>query len=510
MVDRDSNVAADDIEHPADESTSLLHVSLPYVDHEISKRDTREPYILAAIKELKWMTSSSFLTAFALLLQQVIIFIDVVSVGHIGATELAAMTLAGTCFGVIALAPSTGMMSAMETFCSNAFTASHDKTAVGFHFQRGVIAVLVHMTFAIPIMWNGERILLAINQEPRVAELSGQYLRIQTLGIVPLSIFEACKCYLQSQEIMRGGTVVLLFVVPIHVAVNYLLVRSPTYGIGFRGAAIGDVFSECLMLVGILIYIRRSRAVETWGGWDSKALSNMFEFYRLAIPAVITVCSEWICFELLNIGSSYFGTKQLAATAITINTGALAYQISNGLGYSTSPRIGNLIGDGKPRQARIACDMAVLVAVGTGTLCLLFLMLCGRWWISVYTNDPEVVRETLKLMPVFCGFIICDALNAVLNSVMRGLGRQIVGAGSFIFSYYCIAVPLGLYLGYTKNMQARGLWLSISIAVIFSSLVQFAYAYMWVNWKDEVRRCLVRLQRSRGGQDEVSNNAGNL
>ncbi|KAJ2079598.1 ethionine resistance protein [Coemansia sp. RSA 988] len=505
----DLNTRVDSIEPLADESTSLLHVPWSYVDNEISKRDTKEPYVVAAIKELKWMTSSSFLTALALLLQQLIIFIDVVSVGHIGATELAAMTLAGTCFGVIALAPSIGMMGAMETFCSNAFTASHDKTAVGFHFQRGVIAVLVHMTFAIPIMWNGERILLAINQEPRVAELSGQYLRIQTFGIVPLSIFEACKCYLQSQEIMSGGTFVLLFVIPIHVAVNYLLVRSPAYGIGFHGVAIGDVFSECLMLAGILIFIRRSRAVETWGGWDPKALRNMFEFYRLAIPSVITVCSEWVCFELLNIGSSYFGTAQLAATAITINTGVIVYQISNGLGYSTGPRIGNLIGDGKPRQARIARDMAVMVAVTTGALCLLFLMLCGRWWISVYTNDLEVIRETLKLMPVFCGFIICDAVNAVLNSVMRGLGRQIVGASSFMFSYYCIAVPLGLYLGYMKNMQAWGLWLAICIAVIFSSLVQFVYAYMWIDWKDEVRRCLVRLQHSCDAQDEVSDNVGN-
>ncbi|PIA15338.1 MATE efflux family protein [Coemansia reversa NRRL 1564] len=476
MVEAGLNAAADDIEQFANESTSLIHVSLSHVDYEISKRDTHEPYV---------------------------------SVGHIGTTEFAAMTLASVCFGITAVAPLVGMMGAMETFCSNAFTASNNKTAVGFHFQRGIIAIIIHMTFAIPILWNGERILLAINQEPIVAELSGQYLRIQTLGIVPLSLFEACKCFLQSQEIMSGGTIVLLFVVPTHVVLNYVLVRSPTYGIGFLGAAIGDVFTYCFMLAGILVYIRFTRAIETWGGWELKAFRNMHEFYRLAIPSSASIITEWICTDLLNIGSSYFGKVYLAASAITLNTAVLTYQISNGLGYSTSPRIGNLIGAGKPRQARIARDMGVLIATCIGTLCLIFFMTCGRWWISIYTSDPDVMRETLKIMPVFCGFVICDAVNGVLNSIMRGLGRQTVGAASFTFSYYCISVPLGLYLGYVKNMQVWGLWLSGCIAVVISTLIQFLYLYMWVDWKDEVRRCLVRLQRSYSEQNEVSANADN-
>ncbi|PIA15340.1 MATE efflux family protein [Coemansia reversa NRRL 1564] len=501
MANAASNVEAALIEHDSNESTSLLHVSPSQASIEIVKRDTREPYFIVAIKELKWMTSSSLLTALTLVLQQCILFIDVVSVGHLGATELSAMTLAGTCFGVLAMSPAIGMMGAMETFCSNAYTASRDKTMVGFHFQRGIIAIIVHMAFVIPIMWNGERILLAIKQEPIVAELSGQYLRTLILGIIPLSIFEACKCFLQSQEIMKGGTIVLMCAVPIHMVVNYIFVRSEAYGIGFHGAAMADVFTYCLMLAGILLYIKFSRAAETWGGWDLKAFRNMHEFYRLAIPALIILSSDCVCFELLNIGSSYFGTISLAATAITLNTAALGYQISNGLGYSTGPRIGNLIGAGKPRQARIARDMSILVAASVGSVCLLFLGLCGRWWISVYTNNSDVARETLKLMPVVCAFIICDAINAVLNSVLRGLGRQMVGAISFMFSYIFIAIPSGLYLGYKAGLEVQGLWWGICISIIFSSVVQGIYAYIIVDWKDEVKRCLIRLRRNHADEN---------
>ncbi|KAJ2078853.1 ethionine resistance protein [Coemansia sp. RSA 988] len=131
-TDTEAGVARNNL----DDSAPLLHMSPSQADIEIIKRDTRDPYFAVALKEFRWMSSSTFWTALALLLQSFIPFINAVSMGHLGATELAAMTLSTTCYGVVALAPSIGMMGAMETFCSNAYTASRDKTMVGVHFQR--------------------------------------------------------------------------------------------------------------------------------------------------------------------------------------------------------------------------------------------------------------------------------------------------------------------------------------------------------------------------------------
>ncbi|PIA19785.1 MATE efflux family protein [Coemansia reversa NRRL 1564] len=490
--------------HGTDETVSLLHVSPSQADIEISKRDTREPYFVVALGELKWMASSSFLTSLTLLLESAVLFINVVSVGHLGAAELGAMTFSTTCFATIALAPAFGIMGAMQTFCSNAYTASSDKTMVGFHLQRGIIAAFYYLVFAVPILLKGEQLLLAIGLKPEIAHLSGQYLQIQTLGVAPLILFEACKCFLQSQEIMSGGFIVISIVVPIHAISSYLLVHS-SYGIGFKGAAISTVIAYWLMFFGILIYIRYSRAVETWGGWNYKAFYNMSEFYRLAVPAAIAVSAELFSFELINIGSSYFNTNQLAATAIVVNSSIVAYQISNGLGYSTAPRIGNLIGAGKPRQACIARDMGILAAGLAGTFCLLFLTFCGGWWISVYTNDVEVIKELQIIMPIFCAFVIFDALNILLTSIVRGLGRQKLSAWCYLFNYYFVAVPLGLYLGFVRNMESAGLWWSICVAIILSTSMQFVYAYLWMDWKDEVRLCLLRLKRSTEETNEAQN-----
>ncbi|KAJ2091812.1 ethionine resistance protein [Coemansia sp. RSA 986] len=478
----------------SDESTSLLHTPLSELDIAISKHDTSETYIHAAKREAKWIASSSSLTTLTLLLEFSFNTVNVLSVGHLGAKELGAMSL-GVAFQVmLAMAPTMGYLAAMDTFCSSAYTASRDKTLVGFHFQRGIIAVCIHCIIIAPVLWNAEKIFLLLKQDPEIAHFAGLYLRIHILSMLPFALFEATKRYLQAQGIMRAATIVTLIVAPIHWINSYVFVRSSRFGIGFVGAPIINVFSNCLLLIGILLYARNSRATETWGGWKLSSFRNMWVYYRLAIPSVITQCTAWIFFELLAIGASYFGANQLAGHAIVLNAGLCIYQISNGIGYSTSPRVGNLIGAAKPRQARIAADMAALISTLIGIMGSLVILFCGSQWIPVYTNDPYVTREIAKLVPVVCILIVNDGLDAVLSSILRGLGRQKASANIFLFGFYICAIPIAIFLGYIKHLETFGLWWGMCIGVLIASSLQIIYIYLWVDWKDEVRLCLLRLK----------------
>ncbi|KAI9506356.1 mate-domain-containing protein [Coemansia spiralis] len=480
----------------SNEATPLLSVSPSETSLEILKRDTTESYIHVAKEEAKWIVTSSSLAVITLVLESSFYIVNAFSVGHLGATKLAAMTLSITCQGILAMAPTFGLLSAMDTFCSNAYTASRDKTLMGFHFQRGIIAVCAHFLLTAPILWNSEWLLLQIGQDPEIAQLSGTFLRIHVLSVLPFALFEATKRYLQAQGIMRAGTIVTMVVAPTHWVINYYLVRSPTHGLGFIGAPISNVISNSMLLIGIVTYMYNSRAMETWGGWKINAFRNMSAYYRLAIPAVITVCAEWVCFELLVIGASYFGATQMAGQAVMFTVTLLLFQFSNGLGYSISPRVGNLIGAAKPRQARVAADMAILASSSIGMAGTLLLSFFGKQYIAIYTDDPAVAREAAKLIPAACAFLVADGLNAVLSAILRGLGRQTASANIFVFGFYACAVPLGIYLGYIRHLETAGLWWGIGIGVLVSCALQTIYIYWGTDWKDEVRLCLLRLKNN--------------
>ncbi|KAJ1785084.1 hypothetical protein LPJ59_006219, partial [Coemansia sp. RSA 2399] len=76
------------------EATPLLRVSSSELDFLIAKHDTTDSYIHAAKNELKWMASSSSLTTLTLFLEYSFYTANVLAVGHLGAKELGAMTLA--------------------------------------------------------------------------------------------------------------------------------------------------------------------------------------------------------------------------------------------------------------------------------------------------------------------------------------------------------------------------------------------------------------------------------
>ncbi|KAJ2030399.1 ethionine resistance protein, partial [Coemansia sp. S3946] len=147
---------------------------------------------------------SSVPLALSSLLQSSFHFINILSLGHLGANELAAAALANMTLFMLINAPSVGLASALTTFCATAFTASPDKTLVGFHLQCGLIAVTVHFLIVLPILLNIESILLALNQDVVIASLCSKFVHAQLVGSLAWIYFECVKRFLQAQGHMKA------------------------------------------------------------------------------------------------------------------------------------------------------------------------------------------------------------------------------------------------------------------------------------------------------------------
>ncbi|KAJ1724275.1 ethionine resistance protein [Coemansia erecta] len=425
-------------------------------------------------------------------------FANFVAIGNLGAKELAATSLSYMVSGVFALAPALGFASAMDTFCSSAFTASADKTLVGLHFQRGVVAVILHMIPVSIIFLNMEWLMLLLGQDAEIAALCGQYMRICLPGVLPWALYECTKRYLQAQGIMRASTIVIMVVAPIHWLNSYLLILSPTMGLGYIGAPLNLTITFWLMFLGIWAYAMLSqKARAAWGGWTWQCLRGLGAFYHLAIPAVVTTCGEWWAFESLSLLASFFGASQLAAQAIIINIVSLSGQIPNAMGFTSTPRIGNLLGAGHARQARISSHVITVMTIVVGMATTLSFIVWRQWWGQVYSSDPDVVRTVVELMPVAGIFLTCNGLNQVFAAILRGLGRQKLGAYIIVPSFNLIGLPLGIYLAYgPMQMEVVGLWWGTCVGTVISALAQLFAIVYWTDWDHEVERCLRRLIES--------------
>ena len=113
------------------------------------------------------------------------------------------------------------------------------------------------------------------------------------------------------------------------------------------------------------------------------------------------ICFEWWAFEVLSIEASYLGNQALAAQSITLNTGALFYQVSSGVGVAVSTRVGNNLGAGKAKLAQLSAHVGIGVAAIVSLIIFFLYIYIHSWWGLVYTSDPKLI-VTLSRLHIAC------------------------------------------------------------------------------------------------------------
>ncbi|KUI58935.1 hypothetical protein VP1G_10997 [Cytospora mali] len=186
-----------------------------------------------------------------------------------------------------------------------------------------------------------------------------------------------------------------------------------------------------LMASLLALYVRYIDGYQCWGGFTMKALRNWKPMLKLAGPGVIMICSEWWAVEAMAVASSCLGTVNLAAHSIIQATANLTFQIPFSASAVVATRIGNLVGAGRSKSARISAITAIMLALALGLNNSIFLILVRNKWGFLLTRDAETVA-----------FQIADAGTIITSGILRGLGLQRTGSIISLFTYNILAIPL--------------------------------------------------------------------
>lgn len=290
-------------------------------------------------------------------------------------------------------------------------------------------------------------------------------------------------------EIMRPGTYVLLITSPLNAGLNYLFVY--TFRLGLLGAPLATGISYWLSFLLLLAYARFVRGWDCWGGWTRKAFSNLAMFSRLAALGVVHVGTEWWAFEIVALAAGRLGTIPLAAQSVIMTTDQVMNTIPFGVGVATSARVGNLLGARNARGAARAANTAAWLSMLLGALVLAVLMGVKDFYARIFNDDPDVVALTAKVMPYVALFQIADGLNGSCGGALRGMGRQHIGAAVNMVSYYCGALPLGIYLAF-HGWGLAGLWVGQCIALYLVGFLEWAIV-AFSDWDKQVRKAFERM-----------------
>ncbi|KAF8407630.1 hypothetical protein HHK36_006763 [Tetracentron sinense] len=188
-------------------------------------------------------------------------------------------------------------------------------------------------------------------------------------------------------------------------------------------------------------------------------------------------------------GSSSSRTSMpMASERVTsLNTCALSFNISFGLGSSGSTRVSNELGAGRSQAALLAVCVVIFMATIGGLFLGLTMILFRRTWGYLFSNEEEVVKYVATMMPLLALSNFLDGIQCALSGIVRGCGWQKIGAFVNLGAYYLVGIPFAVFFALVLHIGGKGLWMGI-ICALFVQVLSLLIITVRTSWEKEAKK----------------------
>jgi MATE family multidrug resistance protein len=382
---------------------------------------------------------------------------------------LAGVTLANLFSNVSLFSLLVGLSTAVETLASQHYGAkNYDE--VGIVLQR---SVCILGTVSIPLLMSwvfAPRLFAYCGIDPAVVTIISNLLPIRALSFPAEVLNMSYEKYLCA---MGVTTPTLLYTIAMNAILLMLLpLFVLVFKLPYESIIVGQVISiYCSLFVHVWVSLPYEAVQKTLRPLHRRALTEWGTFLGLGIPGAAMICSEWWAYEIVAFFASRLGTSSVAAQSLMQQVILLAYMVPLGFSIATASLVGNALG-AKQRSlaiefARLAYVIIFVVDFGLA-LCMYY---GGRPFIHVFSNDPEVINifESMLLFLSFIPFV--DGNQSISSGIMRGTGKQSIGAMINFASFYFLGIPCSWYVGFSMGYGVRGLLKGLYVGVIFQTIV---------------------------------------
>jgi len=420
---------------------------------------------LGATLTLAWPLMLANLT------MQLIQATDVVLLGWLGPTELAAAALAlSLSFGMVLFA--LGVLTASSPIMASALGARFNSVRdVRRTFRQALWAAVLMAVPTVIVLSNAETVILAFGQTPELARQAAWFLKGYMWVIPPWMLFQVMRNFLSALE--RPGWVLAISAtgIPLNGLVSWALIFGH-FGLprlGLIGGGIGSsIVWTCMTLsLGIVILTdRQFRRFHLFGRFWRSDWPRFRQLFRLGGPIGLTMGFEGGVFSAAAFLMGLFGAPSVAAHQIALQIAATTFMIPLALGQAATVRVGLAYG----RRDADGITRAGWTAFGLGTvfmaLMALFMWSFPRDLITLFLADTPanatVISLGVSFLVVAALFQIVDGAQVVGAGMLRGLHDARVPMIYALIGYWAIGLGVGVLLAFAMDWRGIGIWAGLA------------------------------------------------
>lgn len=399
--------------------------------------------------------------------------VDTLMVGHLGVTELAALTFANSLF-YVPFVFGIGVLTAVSVLSSTARGAQDPKAARascrnGLYLGTGLGLALFLLCglLSFRLEWFG--------QPEEVTAATGTFYRILMFSTIPALASIALKNH--ADALNRAWTPFWIFLggVLLNVLLNWMLIfgKLGCPEMGFEGAAWATLIARVAILLAVFTWLIGCRDLKDWvpHRWFVPVkMTSMRKLLGVGVPASLQMLSEVSAFSAAGIIMGLIGKEAMAAHQITVSLTGTAFMIPLGFSMALTVRIGEAYGARDPRRLRAVAHSGWAMLVLSAAFTASCFLLLGETMSGWFTDETPLIELTASLLAICAAFQFFDAQQVGSASMLRGMHDTRIPAIVAFISYWIIGIPAGLVLAFVFDMGARGVWWGLAIGLAMAAL----------------------------------------
>ncbi|MDQ0391761.1 MATE family efflux transporter [Labrys monachus] len=396
---------------------------------------------------------------------------NLILVGELGASTLAAVTLANNLFFFFAMI-GLGVVTAVAPMVARQLGARADATDdVRRTVQQGLWAAALVSLPGLACLAEAETIFRLLGQTPAIAAEAGRYMAGLCWALPPFVGYIALRSAATAMGRPRSALWAALAAILVNAVMAWALLfgRLGLPALGPQGAGIGTAiatWSLFLLLAASLAFARPFRRFRLFHRFGRPDVERLMQVFRLGVPIAVTLIFEVAVFNAAGILMGLVGEVDLAAHGIAMQIASISFMVPLGLGQAAMVRVGRAYGARDARAITRAGWTAYALGVGSMAVTALLMLLAPRLLIGNFIdlNDPanaEVVARA-ALFLVFAGlFQIADGAQVVAAGMLRGLHDTRAPMLLAAIGYWLAGLPLGALLAFHYGFGGSGIWMGL-------------------------------------------------
>jgi multidrug resistance protein, MATE family len=394
---------------------------------------------------------------------------NIVMVGHLGASSLAAAGLGGALYSTL-LMICQGVLTAVAPLAAHAIGAD-DHPAAGRVAGAGLVLAACFALPVIAILTAMPLLLADLGYAPDLSAEIARFLHAVRWGAPAFLGYAVLRFMLIVAFRARLVMLVSLVAVPLNAGLGWALIfghlGAPELGI--VGAACATASMQWLLLCGCAGYMLLTRrriplriAARFW-----REISHIV---RLGTPIGVLVGLEAGLFTTTGILMGVLGADALGAHQLVLNVASITFMVPLGIGQAVTVRVAFQLGAGAPAAARHAAFVALALGAIFMAGCGVVLWTAPRTIAGLYLDlaDPAnrgLIAIALQLFMIAAIVQVFDGAQVVAAGALRGYRDTAVPMLIAAVGYWAVGFAGGWMLAFPLGFGAIGLWIGLALGL---------------------------------------------